>query len=210
MGRLARAAALAATGLALLGAAAGPAGAEGIPAPPLRDADYFTFADQVAAEMESSWHEEERMYRTGARSIDTIANAGLLTVFATAAAHGHMGPGRNDARARQIVHRLTASPPYYTEPSSPGYDKMFHSPGWTSNMEGPYVDMDKSIDPKVAEGLQIAYRARDVLGLDPEDVRAIRDEVHAIAHVRFFRFPQVRLNQINWPSELYAYDYLIN
>jgi hypothetical protein len=210
MRRLERAAALVAMTLTLLGAGAGAAWAEAMPDPPLTDADYFTFADQVAAEMENSWDEDHGMYRTGARSIDTIANAGMLTVLATAAAHGHVGPGRNDARARVIVKRLTAAPPYYTESSSPEYDKMFHSPGWTSNMEGRYVDMDKSIDPKVAEGLQIAFRAKDVLGLDAEDVRAIRDQVHAVSHVRFFRYPQVRLNQINWPAELYAYDWLIN
>src|SRR4051812_40843410 len=179
MGRLQRVAALVAMVVALLGAGTATAAAETMPAPPLTDADYFTFADQVAAEMESSWDEGDQMYRTGARSIDTIANAGMLTVFATAAAHGHLGPGRNDARARVLVKRLTDSPPYYTDPTSPNYDKMFHSPGWTSNMEGRYVDMDKSIDPKVAEGLQIAYRARDVLGLDADDVRRIRDEVHA-------------------------------
>ncbi len=54
--------------------------------------------------------------------------------------------------------------------------------------------MDKSIDPKVTEALATAYQAKDVLRLSPEDVRAIRDEVHAVSHVPFFRFPRVRLN----------------
>ena len=49
---------------------------------------------------------------------------------------------------------LTASPPFFTAAAPPAYDKMFHTPGWTSNIDGPYVDMDKSIDPKVAEGLR--------------------------------------------------------
>jgi hypothetical protein len=211
MGRMARAAALAATGLALAGALLpGAARAAVVPDPPLTDADYFTFADQVAAEMESSWKPEQEVYRTGARSIDTIANAAMLTVFATSAAHGHVGPARNDPRARLLVKKLTASPPYWTAPDPPYNDKMFHTPGWTSNLEGPYVDMDKSIDPKVAEGLQIAYRAADVLGLDEADLRAIRDEIHAVSHVPFFRYPLVRLNQINWNAELYAYDWLVN
>lgn len=184
--------------------------AETTPDPPLRDADYFAFADHVVDGMEHSWSERKQMYTTGARSIDTIANAALLTVFATAAAHGHVGPARNDERARIITRRLTASPPYYTAPTAPRYDKMFHSPGWTSNMDGPYVDMDKSIDPKVAEGLQIAYRARDVLALDPQTVAAIKLEIHAVSRAAFFRYPLVRLNQINWPAELYAYDWLVN
>ena len=48
--------------------------------PPLTDADYFTFADRVTEQMEPSWKPEDEMYRTGARSIDTIANAAMLTV----------------------------------------------------------------------------------------------------------------------------------
>ncbi len=180
------------------------------PEPPLRNADYFAFADHVAAALESSWSPKQGIYTTGARSIDTIANAAMLTVFATAAAYGHAGPARDDARARLLARRLTDAPPWYTAPRPPRYDKMFHTPGWTSNMDGPYVDMDKSIDPKVAEGLQIAYRTRDVLGLDAETVRRIREEIHAVSHVDFFRYPKVRLNQINWNSELYAYDWLVN
>jgi hypothetical protein len=210
MAGLGRTLAILFAGLALLAGAAAPARADTIGDPPLTDADYFTFADQIAAEMEHSFREKDGMYRTGARSIDTICNAAMLTIFASAAAHGHVGPARNDARAKLLVKRLTAAPPYYTDPTPPAYDKMFHTPGWTSNMEGPYVDMDKSIDPKVAEGLQIAYRAGDVLGLDPQDLQAIRDEIHAVSHVPFFRYPLVRLNQINWNSELYAYDYLVN
>src|SRR4051812_1963599 len=191
--------------------AAAPAARAGqTPDPPLHDGDYFAFADRIVGALESSWRTQDGMYRTGARSIDTIANAAMLTVFATAAAHGHVGPGRNDERARILVHRLVASPPYWTAPKAPYKDKMFHTPGWTSNMDGPYVDMDKSIDPKVAEGLQIAFRARDVLQLDPADAAAIQSEIHAVSHVPFFRYPLVRLNQINWNSELYAYDDLVN
>src|SRR4051812_4291333 len=189
----ARAAALAAAVWTLSAATA--AAAEVIPDPPLRDADYFAFADQVASGLESTWEERDQMYRTGARSIDTIANAAMLTVYATAAAHGHVGPARNDDRARILVKRLTASPPYYTKARAPYKDKMFHTPGWTSNMDGPYVDMDKSIDPKVAEGLQIAYRARGVLGLDEADAAAIRNEIHDVSRTKFFRYPLVRLNQ---------------
>src|SRR4051794_26802495 len=117
MSRLLRTAVLVAMALALLAGGSAAAGAQTIPDPPLSDADYFTAADQGGAERESSWDAHDGRYRTGARSIDTIANAGMLTVFATAAAHGHFGPGRNDARARVLVKRLTDSPPYYTESS---------------------------------------------------------------------------------------------
>ena len=50
--------------------------------------------------------------------------------------------------------------------------------------------MDKSIDPKVAEGLQIAYRARDVLGLAAETPRRIREQIHAVAYTRVLPLPE--------------------
>jgi hypothetical protein len=202
--------ALAATASLVAGRAEALAAATEPPAAGLRDADYFDFADHVAQELESSWSPENGFYRTGARSIDTIANAAMLTVFATAASNGHVGPARNDERARVLAQRLTQSPPFTTQPLPPYADRMFHTPGWTSNMSGPYVDMDKSIDPQVAEGLQLAYRARDVIGLDPAIAHAIQAEIHAVSHVPFFRFPLVRLNQINWNAALYADDWLVN
>ncbi len=178
--------------------------------PPMTDADYFTFADHVAAQMERYWSESKGYYSTGARSIDTICSSAMLTIYATAAAHGHAGLARNDQRARILVKSLTAAPPFFTAAAPPRYDKMFHTPGWTSNMDGPYVDMDKSIDPKVAEGLQIAYRARQQLDLSDEDAARIKTEIHQVAFTEFFRYPKVRLNQINWHAELYAYDWLVN
>ncbi len=64
--------------------------------------------------------------------------------------------------------------------------------------------MDKAIDPKVAEGLTAAWRARAVLGLGPELEARIVAAVDAVARGPFFRYPYVRLNQINWNAELYA------
>ena len=66
--------------------------------------------------------------------------------------------------------------------------------------------MDKSIDPKVAEALMYAWRARDVLRLPAETVDLIADRVSRCARGPFFRFPNVRLNQLNWNCELYAHD----
>ena len=210
-----RPAALAAALVAVLAAAflavalaAAPARAA-VPDPPLRDADYFRFADEITQRMEPQWSARHQQYRSGGRSLQTILNAAMLTVFATSAAHGHAGPARNDERARILARQLVAEPPFWTAPNPPRFDKMFHTPGWTSNMDSGYVDMDKSIDPKVAEGLQIAWRARDVLHLDPQTASLIPQRVHAVANTPFFRFPLVRLNQINWNSELYAYTWLL-
>ena len=51
-----------------------------------------------------------------------------------------------------------------------------------------------------------AWRARDVLGLPEETVGLIADRISRCARGPFFRFPSVRLNQINWNCELYAHD----
>jgi len=169
------------------------------------DADYLQFADRIAARLDRTWDAGDGRYLMGNRGLDAIYNAALLTVHATAALHGHVGPARNDERARRLAERLTESPPFFMAPAAPVPDSMFHSPGWTGNMIGDYVAMDKAIDPKVAEALALTWRARDVLALAPETAARIREAITSVAHGPFFRFPSVRLNQINWSAELYTY-----
>jgi hypothetical protein len=67
------------------------------------------------------------------------------------------------------------------------------------------ASMDKSIDPKVAEALMYAWRARDILSLPEETVHQIEDRITRCARGSFYRFPNVRLNQINWHAEMYAH-----
>ena len=178
-----------------------PAGATG-----LTDDDYLAFADRIAERLDRTWDPADGRYLMGNRGLDSIYNAALLAVHATAALCGHVGPARNDARARRLAERLTASPPFFTGPAAPVPDSMFHTPGWTGNMVGSYGAMDKAIDPKVAEALALTWRARDVLGLAPETAARISEVISGVAHGPFFRFPTVRLNQINWSAELYAYE----
>jgi hypothetical protein len=170
------------------------------------DADYFRFADRIVSALEPTWDPGRGYYLSGTDGLDSRYNAALLTVLATAAARGHDGPSRNDERARRLAARLTESPPFYTGTTPSWADPMFHTPGWIGNMTGGYGVMDKAIDPKIAEGLHAAWLARGALGL-PDAVSArIADEISRVAHAPFFRFPNVRLNQINWPAELYAYE----
>src|SRR4051812_9589053 len=170
------------------------------------DGDYLAFADRLVAQLEPTWDGADGYYKTSAPSLDSRYNAALLNVFAVAAAAGHEGSARNDARARRLADRLTQSPPFSTAMSPPWADPMFHTPGWVGAMAGGYDVMDKAIDPKIAEGLVAAWNARGALGLDPAVAGRIADEISGVAHAPFFRFPNVRLNQINWPSELYAYE----
>src|SRR5215210_3421016 len=175
-----------------------------LPDPPLREADYLALADDVVRRLDRTWIEEERTYSSGGRVTDVIYNAALLTVHAVAAERGHDGPSRNDARARLIAERLCESPPFFSGRRLPNPDTMFHTPGWLGDLGTFDSPMDKAIDPKVAEGLTAAWRARTVLGLGPELEGRIVAAVDAVARGPFFRYPYVRLNQINWNTELYA------
>jgi len=122
-----------------------------------------------------------------------------------AAERGYDGPSRNDARARLLAARMLESPPYFDGATLLNPDTMFHTPGWVGNLDKLDSPMDKAFDPKVAEGLTAAWRARAVLGLGPELEARIVAAVDAVARGPFFRYPYVRLNQINWNAELYAY-----
>lgn len=170
------------------------------------DEAYLRFADRVAARLEPAWSPADGHYLSGTLALDSRFNAAMLLVHATAARYGHVGASRNDERARQLAQALTRSPPFFTGAAAPWADPMYHSPGWLGNLVPGYSMMDKAIDPKVAEGLIAAWQARDALALSSETAAAIVDEVSAVAHGTFFRYPNVRLNQINWPLEIAAYD----
>jgi len=169
------------------------------------NADYWAFADRILARFDDRWQNDVGGYSPVRNPYSTANNAALLTVHATAALHGHQGPARDDERARELVRRLTDDPaPWRRVGSRRRDDKMFHTPGWTSSLSNPEAKQDKAIDPKVAEGLALAHRAADVIGLEQGARETIVDYVDRCARGRFFRYPNVRLNQINWNCELYA------
>ena len=176
-----------------------------LPAPPLGDADYLAVADEVVRRLDRTWEEEHRTYSAGGRVIDVIYNSALLVIHAVAAERGHQGPARNDHRARLIAERLCESPPFFAGRTLPNPDKMFHTPGWLGDLGTYDSPMDKAFDPKVAEALTAAWRARTVIGLNEATVAQIVASVDSVARGPFFRFPYVRLNQINWNAELYAH-----
>jgi hypothetical protein len=172
------------------------------------DEGYLRFADEVAAQLAPAWSPADGHYRSGSPALDSRFNAAMLLVHATAARHGHVGASRDDDRARRLAQVLTASPPFLSGTPALWPDPMYHSPGWMGTLTGAYSVMDKAIDPKIAEGLYAAWQARDAIGLPGETGAAIVGQISAVAHGPFFRFPNVRLNQINWPLEMAAYDAL--
>ena len=73
--------------------AAGPneasAAALAIPSPPLRDADYWEFADWLQVALDRLWNESHTAYTT-----DTRMSACVLMTHAIAALEGHNGRSR--------------------------------------------------------------------------------------------------------------------
>jgi hypothetical protein len=177
----------------------------GLPAPPLGNADYWRFADWLAPFFDELWDPDNSYYRSGtSRNGRIYHNSALLTTHAIAALIGHPGPCRQDDRARELARRLCESPPWSERGSPVEPDPQFHVPGWVESMNTVEAAMDKSIDPKVAEALSYAWRARDVLELPQETRDLILDRISRCAQGPFYRFPAVRLNQINWHAEMYA------
>jgi hypothetical protein len=182
--------------------AAPPALAE----PPLRNTDYWAFADWLAPYFDRLWDPDSGYYRSGeSRNGRIYHNSALLTAHAVAALVGHEGASRQDDRARRLTRELCASPPWSENEAPIEPDPQFHVPGWVESMNTTDAAMDKSIDPKVAEALTYAWRTRDVLDLPQETRDLIQDRLARCARSAFFRFPAVRLNQINWQAEMYAH-----
>jgi hypothetical protein len=174
--------------------------------PPFRNEQYWRFADWLSPYFNRLWIPDKQFYASGNSTNGRIYhNSLLLTLHSVAAAQGHQGASRQDERARLLARQLCDSPPWseLTEPVVP--DPQFHTPGWVEAMGTREASMDKSIDPKVAEALMYAWSARDALGLSQETVDLIKDRIGRCARGPFFRYPGVRLNQINWNCELYAH-----
>jgi hypothetical protein len=175
--------------------AAAPAGA-------YTDADYLRFADRVQLRLDHLWDEESGLYRW----VDATTNANLLLTHSVAALSGHRGPSRQDARARLLARRLTESTPFVDTPPPKIGDAQTHAPGWVASMSERASNQHLVIDAEVADGLRYAWLARSALGMSQETADLIADRLHRVARSRFWRWPTIRLNQINWYAQLYTAD----
>jgi hypothetical protein len=187
-------------------APASPAAQLTVGSPPLRDADYWAFADWLQPAMDRIWNEAEHAY-----THDVRINASALVTHAVAALQGHDGDCRRDERARELARRLCQSPPYRPTPAggptrhaNPRSESQRHAPGFVSSIASPGSTQHITVDPKVARALYYAWRAREELRLPPALVARIVERVRSVAYSPFFRYPNIRLNQINFAAELHA------
>jgi hypothetical protein len=187
--------------------------------PGFRDADYWAFADRVAPMLDRYWSPARGHYVIPGGG-ETSANANLLYLHAAAARAGHRGTCRDDARARALAVRLLEDPPCRvpvgastaamaaaascsaSEHARTTGDQT-HDWGWGSTM-GTTGGQHAVIDTAVVRGLAMAFMAREQIGLTAAEARRIREHVRAAAYNAFYFYPALRLNQINWPIEIYA------
>jgi hypothetical protein len=176
-----------------------------VPDPPLHDAGYWEFADWLQPAMDRLWSDAERAYTQ-----DVRISASALVTHAVAALEGHEGDCRRDERARLLARRLCESPPFRpahgrpTRHSDPRSESQRHAPGFVSSISTLGSSQHITVDPKVARALYYAWRAREQLELPPATVARIVACVSAVARSPFFRYPNIRLNQINFAAELHA------
>jgi hypothetical protein len=181
------------------------AGTSVVGTPPLTNAGYWEFADWLQGALDRLWSESSNTYTN-----DTRINACVLMTHAIAALEGHEGPARRDARARALAARLCESPPFRaprgrpTRHANPRSETQLHAPGWVSNMARRDSQMHLSVDPKVARALYYAWRAREQLELPQATVDRMVQCVRSVANSPFFRYPNIRLNQINFAAEIQA------
>jgi hypothetical protein len=166
------------------------------------DGDYWGAVDRLQERLDAWWVGRRGLYRPSDLSADTMVNANMLLVHSVAALRGHQGPSRQDERARSIATRLLDSPPFIESLSGREMNQA-HAPGWLGAMSATHAIQHLVVDAEVAEALAAAWRARDAIGLPPETAALIAQRLREVARGRFWRYPALRLNQINWYATVY-------
>jgi hypothetical protein len=159
---------------------------------------YWAFADRMQPRIDRYWDERSGMFE----SMGSGAHANVLLTYAVAARRGHAGPARNDRRARRLVDLLVSSPPFVERP--PRAADQAHAPGFVSTVHNGHGFQHLVVDAEVIDGLRHAWLARRELGLSEAQADAIADRIHRTAMGAFWRWPAIRLNQINWYALVYA------
>ena len=172
-----------------------------LPRAPLTEAGYWTLADAMQRRLDPLWSERSDAYRVEGGGADTMVNGQMLLTHAVAAQRGHTGPSRNDRRARVIARRLVSSAPFVDRRTGHG---QVHAPGWVNSLDNPRGEQHLVFDTQVVDGLVAAWRARHELALPEETVKLIEDRVSRTANGKYWRYPTLRLNQVNWYALMYA------
>ena len=177
----------------------------------LDEAGYWKLADATQQRLDATWDERAEMYRPGGSGTDPAVNASLLLTHAVAAQRGHEGPARNDHRARLLAARLTR-PRRPVRRARRRARRPAAPRARLGQLDGLAFGADQHLvyDAEVVDGLVAAWRARRALDLPASTVAAIEDRIGRTVAGRFWRYPAIRLNQINWYGLMYAASATVN
>jgi hypothetical protein len=168
------------------------------------EADYWNYADDMQSRLDETWDEKAGRYRPGGGGADSMINADLLLTHSLAALHGHEGSARDDHRARLVLEALMERAYVKKKPTNVAKATHAHAPGWTSSMNPRGGDQHMVYDAQVIEALTAAWRARKELDLRESTVEMIVDRVRSVANGSYWRYPALKLNQVNWYISVYA------
>jgi hypothetical protein len=179
---------------------------------PARAADesgYWAFADKVQQRLDETWSDRLDRYQAGSPSVDTMLNANELLVHSAAALRGlaPSHPARADARARSIAAQLMQTPPWIETVTDPQPGSQPHEPGWVASMHAIRSGQHLVVDGEITDALAMAWRARDAIGLDAQTRALMVDRLRRVALGPYWRYPTLRLNQVNWYAEVYNAAY---
>lgn len=179
---------------------------------PAAPVDRWLLADALLERAAKHWLGTRGAYG-GTGNLSVRANALYLELHAIAAAENHVGPARDDARARELIRFLTTAPVLVRRTSIKRAKATFpHAPAWQAvyTRQSSKASLHPSADAIVARALLGAWNARSQLGLTADEQHGIRRAVGLVARGRFYRDGRRAANQVNWNADVLVADAVIN
>ena len=140
--------------------------------------------------------------------VDAMSTRCCCSPTASPRMQGHHGPARNDHRARSLARALVSPPAVRREPAATGGRPRSHAPGWVELDDQRRGGQHLVFDAEVVDGLVLRLTARRERSQLPDETatKIARRASTAPPAARFWRWPTIRLNQINWYALMYAAD----
>ena len=161
------------------------------------DAAYWAFADRLQDHLDALLGR-----RACTRPARSMLNANMLLTHAAAALAGHTGPGAPATTARASSSTALCDGPAWVK--SPPTARRATCPGWRDALDGRRHPAPGGRHRDRLGAAAIAWRAREALGLDQATADLIADRIIRTTAGEFWRWPALRLNQINWYARMYA------
>ena len=175
--------------------------------PAWADGEYWAFADRCQRLLDDLWSPAAALPERRARRDEHEREPAVHPRRGGARRpHGRRAAGRARAGDRRAAVRGAAVAAGGDRARRRPADRrdQTHDWGWGATMDS-HEHQHVAIDAAVVRGLAQAWLARGPLGLDAAPADAIATAVQRCADSPFYAYPALRLNQINWPIEIFAW-----